>query len=131
LRRRIELIEQAQHEADVCRAQAAEEARLIVHDALEKADALLRALRHSDAELRDMFASGAMTHRMPPPRRSADEATAQAGADRPHDSVSPTISVPYPAQHGVLAQDSVPSQGHGGAHMRQPQADPEPASPSS
>jgi F0F1-type ATP synthase membrane subunit b/b' len=92
LRHRVDLIEQAQHEAEVCRAQAAEEARLIVHDALEKANALLHGLRESEAALQGMFASGAMTHRMPPPRRAPD------------------------AQQGVPQQETV------GAHVREPAA---------
>ena len=52
LRHRVELIEQAQHEADVCRAQAAEEARSIIQEALDKAAALLRGLRESEEGLR-------------------------------------------------------------------------------
>jgi len=73
LSHRVELIEQAQHEADVCRATAAEEARLIVHDALEKANALLHGLRQSEASLRELFDSGVLSRRMPPPRRSSDD----------------------------------------------------------
>jgi F0F1-type ATP synthase membrane subunit b/b' len=133
LRHRIELIEQAQYEADVCRAQASEEARLIVHDALEKATALLRGLRESEAVLQEMFAGGVMAHRMPPPRRSVEEpqhrqaVVGEEGAprtDRPHDGASATVSVPYPAQQ------TVPQQGTVGAHVRQPVAQheaPEPA----
>jgi F0F1-type ATP synthase membrane subunit b/b' len=113
LRHRIELIEQAQHEADVCRAQAAEEARLIVHDALEKANALLRDLRESEAAMQEMFASGAMTHRMPPPRRSLDEPQPMpAQVDSPHGSASPTVSVPYPARHSATPPGNVPQQGN-------------------
>jgi cell division septum initiation protein DivIVA len=74
LNHRVALIEQAQYEADVCRASAAEEARTIVHDALEKADNLLRGLRDSEMSLRETFDSGVLSHRMPPPRRSAEEA---------------------------------------------------------
>lgn len=70
LRQRIDLIEQAQHEADNCRAQAAAEARAVVHDALEQADALLRGLRESEAALGRLFDSGALSHPMPPPRQS-------------------------------------------------------------
>jgi cell division septum initiation protein DivIVA len=73
LNHRVELIEQAQHEADVCRAKAAEEARTIVHDALEKANNLLRSLRESETSLREIFDSGVLSRRMPPPRRSAEE----------------------------------------------------------
>jgi len=73
LRHRIELIEQAQHEADVCRAEAAEEARTVVQDALEKASTLLHGLRESEESLRAMFDSGVLSRRMPPPRRSAEE----------------------------------------------------------
>ena len=96
LRHRVELIEQAQHEADVCRAQAAEEARALIHDALEKADALLRGLRESDAALREMFADRALVHRMPPPRRP--EELSQAGQPMPaQHSAMPPAAQPQPA----------------------------------
>ena len=72
LRHRVELIDQAQREADTCRAQAAEEARGLVRDALEKADTLVRGLRESEAALRRLFDSGALTT-MPPPRGPIDE----------------------------------------------------------
>jgi ElaB/YqjD/DUF883 family membrane-anchored ribosome-binding protein len=72
LRQRVELIDQAQREADVCRANAAEEARGVVREALEKADLLLRGLRESDAALRELFESGALTF-MPPPRGPVDD----------------------------------------------------------
>lgn len=73
LRQRIELIDQAQHEADVCRAQAAEEARAVVEEALAQAQSLLGGLRESEAALRELFASGRLTQRMPPPRQPVDQ----------------------------------------------------------
>jgi cell division septum initiation protein DivIVA len=83
LRHRVELIEQAQHEADVCRARAAEEARAIIQDALEQANALLRGLRQSDAALRELFDSGALAHSMPPPRHSAEAIAPQQVPEEP------------------------------------------------
>jgi hypothetical protein len=73
LRRRVEMVEEAQHEADECRAQAAAEARQIVHEALEKASTLLRGLQESEVSLQEMFGSGVLGHRMPPPRRSGEQ----------------------------------------------------------
>lgn len=95
LRHRVELVEQAQHEAEVCRAQGAQEAREVIQDALEKANALLRGLRDSEQALHEMFGSGALGHRMPPPRTSADDVrtvevlqpVAQHGA---HETPTPT-----------------------------------------
>jgi hypothetical protein len=112
LEHRIELIEQAQHEADVCRAEAAEEARTIIHDALEKSNTLLTSLRDSEASLREIFDSGVLSRRMPPPRR-ASEATAPAA---PQD----VDTAPVP-QQTLLSQgiydpdtvDSVPQQDSG------------------
>ncbi len=72
LRHRVELIEQAQHEADGCRARAAEEARTIVQDALDQANGMLCGLRESAAALNEMFAGGALAHRMPPPRQAQE-----------------------------------------------------------
>jgi hypothetical protein len=72
LRHRVELIEQAQHEAAACRADAAAEARRVVHDALEQANTLLRGLRESEAALRALFDGGALAHRMPPPRTAQE-----------------------------------------------------------
>jgi cell division septum initiation protein DivIVA len=80
LRQRIELIDQAQHEADVCRAKAAEEARAIVEDALEQAQSLIGGLRESEAAIRELFAGGRLTHRMPPPREPADQNQGQHAA---------------------------------------------------
>ncbi|TDV51908.1 hypothetical protein CLV71_10537 [Actinophytocola oryzae] len=74
LRQRIELIEQAQYEADVCRAQAAEEAREIIQNALDKANELLQGLRNSEQALSEIFDSGVLAYRMPPPRVSSDDA---------------------------------------------------------
>lgn len=73
LRRRVELVEEAQREANACLAKAAGEARQIVHEALEKASALLRGLQESEVSLQEMFARGALNHRMPPPRRSTEQ----------------------------------------------------------
>jgi len=73
LRQRIELIDQAQHEADVCRAKAAEEARSIVEEALEQAQSLIGGLRESEAAIRELFAGGRLTQRMPPPRQSSEQ----------------------------------------------------------
>jgi hypothetical protein len=82
LRHRVDLVDEAQHEADTCRAQAAEEARLIVHDALEKASTLLRGLQESEVSLQEMFASGSLSHRMPPPRRSVEQSRGQHAAEQ-------------------------------------------------
>jgi hypothetical protein len=57
----------------VCRAQAAEDARSVIHEALEKAGSMLRGLRESEESLRRMFDSGALSHRMPLPHFSADQ----------------------------------------------------------
>jgi hypothetical protein len=94
LRRRVELIEDAQREADECRAQAAEEARQIVHEALEKASTLLRGLQESEVSLQEMFGSGALRHRMPPPRRSTEQSRGQHAA------------VPQPVSHSVPQPES-------------------------
>jgi hypothetical protein len=101
LRRRVEMVEEAQHEADVCRARAAEEARRIVHEALEKASTLLRGLQESEVSLQEMFGSGALRHRMPPPRRQAEKGRGQHAApsqpaSQPAQSVSPSASQPAP-----------------------------------
>jgi hypothetical protein len=72
LRHRVELIDQAQREADACRAKAAEDARDLVRDALDKAETLLGGLRESEAALRRLFDSGALAH-MPPPRGPIDD----------------------------------------------------------
>ncbi|MFI7672281.1 hypothetical protein [Actinophytocola sp. NPDC049390] len=97
LRRRVELVEEAQREADTCRALAAEEARQIVHDALDKASALLRGLQESEASLREMFGSGGLHHRMPPPRRSDEQQWGQhATAPLPAPE-----SVERPGQHAA------------------------------
>jgi F0F1-type ATP synthase membrane subunit b/b' len=113
LSHRVELIEQAQHEADACRAEAAEEARTIVHDALEKANTLLRGLRESEASLRETFDSGALSHRMPPPRRSAEEAQQPFvpgmvdGYPQQDTAAAPVVDVPASVPAGVPA--SVPA----------------------
>jgi hypothetical protein len=77
LRRRVEMVEEAQHEADACRAQAAAEARKIVHEALEKASMLVRGLQESEVSLQEMFGSGALSHRMPPPRLPVEHSRGQ------------------------------------------------------
>jgi F0F1-type ATP synthase membrane subunit b/b' len=105
LRHRIELIEQAQHEADVCRAQAAEEARTIIQEALEKAGGLLRGLQESEEGLRGMFDSGILARRMPPPRISSE----QTGP----------IAIPVPVPEPVAPQSTAPR--HSG---RQTELDP-------
>ena len=103
LRRRVALVEQAQHEADACRAQAAEEARQIIHEAMEKADTLLSGLRQSEESLQEMFGSGALSHRMPPPRRSVEQRRGQHAA--------PTEPVPSPVspQAGPAADGPPPA----------------------
>ena len=96
LRRRVTLVEEAQHEADACRAEAAEEARQIVHEALEKASTLLRGLQESEVSLQEMFGSGVLSHRMPPPRRSAEQQRGQHAA--------PARTAPEPAAQQVPQQ---------------------------
>lgn len=86
LRQRVEMVEQAQHEADVCRAQAAEEARAVVHEALEQANVLIRGLRESEAALREIFESGRLSHRMPPPRQSMEQSAQTAQAAQPEQT---------------------------------------------
>ncbi|GAB3443942.1 hypothetical protein [Actinophytocola sediminis] len=97
LRHRVELIDQAQREADRCRANAAEEARSVIRDALEKADTLLRGLRESESGLRQLFANGALTH-MPPPRGPADDQQpVLAGtSSAPPSPAGPPVPAPPP-----------------------------------
>lgn len=104
LRRRVDLVEEAQHEADECRAQAAEEARQIVHEALEKASTMLRGLQESEVSLHEMFGSGALSHRMPPPRRSAERSRGQHAAE--------PEPVPPPASQPTQPTQSAPSAAH-------------------
>jgi hypothetical protein len=120
LRHRVELIEAAQREADVCRAQAAEEARDLVREALEKSETLLHGLQEGEAALRRMFESGVLIHHMPPPRSPADERkpTAPAGADTgmamPVQTAKHT-PVPRPAEVGgrhATMMDPSPSPPH-------------------
>ena len=114
LRHRVELIEQAQREADVCRAEAAEEARRVVREALEKADALLSGLRESEAELRRMFESGDLTHHMPPPRSPSEEGKpVMAGAHAQQHPAVPRTDT----QSAVLGQEVTGPDGtRAGAH---------------
>lgn len=132
LRCRVELIEQAQHEAAACRGQAAEEARGVIQDALEKASTLLRGLRESEQAIRELFDSGALAHRMPPPRRAAEDVQAQLpleglSADTTSDSAynaPPTEPTPISAHFTQPMQVShpVPSTGHTfGAHHAAPE----------
>lgn len=97
LRHRVELIDQAQREADACRAKAAEEARGLVRDALEKADTLVRGLRESEAALRRLFDSGALAT-MPPPRGPIDEWAAPSPSPMPSPMPMP---MPSPVPHRV------------------------------
>ncbi len=83
LRRRVELVEEAEREANACLAKAAAEARQIVHEALEKASTLLHGLQESEVSLQEMFARGALNHRMPPPRRSTEQHGAHHAAPEP------------------------------------------------
>jgi hypothetical protein len=117
LRHRVELVEQAQHEAAVCRAQAAEEARAVVQDTLEKADTLLRGLRESDSALRELFESGALAHRMPPPRHAAEEVHAahpsgmHSAANQPSGmraSAAQPQAAQLPAMHDIPTQPFAP-----------------------
>lgn len=105
LRHRVELIEQAQHEADACRAQASQEARVVIHDALEKANTLLRGLLESEAALQEMFDSGALGHRMPPPRHPADEAQPAMAAAAPA-----TVGAHAQQQQAAMRQATVQQQ---------------------
>lgn len=113
LRHRVELIEQAQHEADTCRARAAEEARAIVHDALVRADQLLRGLRESEAALRDLFDDGGLAHRMPPPRRSVETVVPQPAAGVQEPPTQPTEPLPDAVQPpaGNVSTGTVPAGG--------------------
>jgi hypothetical protein len=111
LTHRVELIEQAQHEADVCRAKAAEEARTIVHDTLDKANTLLHSLRESETSLREIFDSGVLNRRMPPPRQSAEE-TQPAFAPPPAGGYEQQVTQPTPAPrdvHDAPALHAMPS----------------------
>lgn len=109
LRHRVELIDQAQREADACRAHAAEEARGLIRDALEKADTLLSGLRESEAALRRLFESGALAH-MPPPRGPADDhkpATVQP-APAPREIPSQASSSQHTGPISVFGQHTSP-----------------------
>ncbi|GAB1509699.1 DivIVA domain-containing protein [Actinophytocola sp. KF-1] len=109
LRHRVELVEEAQREADACRAQAAQEARQIVHEALEKASTLLRGLQESEVSLQELFGSGALHHRMPPPRRSTEQRTGQhAKAPQPQPQPQPRPAAQQPANSVVGGQPSGP-----------------------
>jgi hypothetical protein len=112
LRRRVALVEEAQHEAEACRAQAAEEARQIVHEALEKASTLLRGLQESETSLQELFGSGALSHRMPPPRRSAEQRRGQhATPPRPApEPVAQQVSHQGSLQASPQASQKVPQQ---------------------
>jgi len=119
LRRRVELVDEAQQQADACRAQATEEARLIVHEALEKAAVLLRGLQESEVSLQEMFASGALSHRMPPPRSPGEPSHGQ------HASVpqtAPDSVIDVAAGQQIVPQQAVgdsPAQ-HAAAENRIP-----------
>lgn len=125
LRHRVELIEQAQREADVCRAQAAEEARRVVRETLEKADALLRGLQASEAELRRTFESGDLLHHMPPPRSPAEEskpAMAGAHAQQHPDTESAVLGQRVTDPDGTRAGARHSSGDLGGNHTTMPAA---------
>lgn len=108
LNHRVELIEQAQHEADVCRAKAAEEARMIVHEALDKANTLLHSLRESESSLREIFDSGVLNRRMPPPRQSTEE-TQPAFAPAPAGGYEQQVAQPSAAAHAAPSASAEPT----------------------
>ena len=116
LRRRVELVEEAQHQADTCRAEAAEEARRIVHEALERANTLLRGMQESEVSLQELFGSGALSHRMPPPRRPAEKSRGQHAAPAPESVPQPVPrprSQPVPQPVSAVADQAPPSPGPG------------------
>lgn len=113
LRHRVDLIEQAQHEADVCRAQAAADARAVVHEALDKANAMLRGLCESETALQELFGGGGLTHRMPPPRRSEEQTTAPAEGARTQQ--------PEPLHHQLVDMPQEPQMAARPGAMYAPQ----------